>query len=224
MAGLTAAGPELGAVNGKVRLAGTAPKPQTIDMSKEYNCAKEYAGKAAPTAETVVTGKGNELGNVVVFVFAGPAEANRTAGSPAAVMMQKGCRYTPHVVGMQAGHEVKITTSDAAPHNVYLAAKVNRPANLMQLAGGAPIQQKFDKPEFIPVKCNIHPWMRGIVAVVATPHFFVSGKDGEFKLPNLPPGKYTIKAWHETLGEQTQEVVIDGAETKSIEFVFHLNR
>jgi len=219
-AGWTTGGPEVGGISGNVTFTGTAPRMQAIDMSKEYNCAKEYAGGATPTSETVVVGKENELRNVVVFVFAGPAEANRTAGAAPAVMTQKGCRYAPHVVAVQAGKEVKITTSDNAPHNVYLAAKVNRPANLMQTAGGAPIQQKFDKPEFIPVKCNIHPWMRGIVAVVATPHYAVTGKDGEFKLPNLPPGKYTIKAWHETLGEQTQEVTIDGTETKIIEFVF----
>lgn len=216
---LTKGGPESGGITGKVTFEGVPPRAQTIDMSKEYNCAKEYEGKPAPTGETIVTGKGNELGNVVVFVFAGPAEANRGA-APAALMTQKGCRYTPHVVAMQAGREIKITTSDSAPHNVYLSAKANRPANLMQPAGGAPIVQKYDKPEFIPVKCNIHPWMRGTVAVVATPHFAVTGRDGEFKLPNLPPGKYTIKAWHESLGEQTQEVTIDGTETKNLDFVF----
>jgi len=218
--GLAAGAPEGGSVAGTVTFAGKAPRMQAIDMSKEYSCAKDYTGGTVPTSETVVVGKGNELRNVVIYVFAGPPEANRGA-APAALMTQKGCRYTPHVVAMQAGHEVKITTSDNAPHNVYLAAKTNRPANLMQLAGGAAIQQKFEKPEFIPVKCNIHPWMRGIVAVVPTPHFAVTGKDGEFKLPNLPPGKYTLKAWHESLGEQTQEVTIEGTESKTIQFVFH---
>jgi uncharacterized protein (DUF2141 family) len=79
---------------------------------------------------------------------------------------------------------------------------------------------KYDKMEFIPVKCNIHPWMHGTFAVLKNSHYSVSGEDGGFKLPNLPPGKYTISAYHESYGEQTQDVTITGGETKTINFVF----
>jgi hypothetical protein len=72
----------------------------------------------------------------------------------------------------------------------------------------------------IPVKCNIHPWMRSYIAVFKHPYFAVTDKNGNFELKNLPPGTYTIKAWHEKLGTAIQKVIIDASETKVVEFVF----
>ncbi|PYU84411.1 MAG: hypothetical protein DMG51_10505, partial [Acidobacteria bacterium] len=74
--------------------------------------------------------------------------------------------------------------------------------------------------EFIPVKCNVHPWMHGTFAVMKNSHCSISGADGGFTLPDLPPGKYTVTAFHESYGDQTQEVSIAGSETKSVNFVF----
>ena len=70
------------------------------------------------------------------------------------------------------------------------------------------------------MKCNIHPWMKGTLAVMKNSHYAITADNGEFKLPNLPPGSYTVTAWHESYGEQTQTVTITGSETKSINFVF----
>jgi uncharacterized protein (DUF2141 family) len=74
--------------------------------------------------------------------------------------------------------------------------------------------------EFIPVKCNVHPWMHGTLAVLKNSHYAISGEDGGFKLPNLPPGKYAVTAYHESYGGQTQELTITGSETKNVNFVF----
>jgi len=62
--------------------------------------------------------------------------------------------------------------------------------------------------------------MRSYVAVFNHPYFAVTGKDGSFELPNLPPGTYTIKAWHEKLGTATQQVTIGANETKRVDFLF----
>jgi uncharacterized protein (DUF2141 family) len=70
------------------------------------------------------------------------------------------------------------------------------------------------------VKCNIHPWMHGYFVVLNTSHYSVTGEDGSFSLQGLPPGKYTLTAWQEQYGTQTQEVTIAGNETKSANFVF----
>jgi hypothetical protein len=99
-------------------------------------------------------------------------------------------------------------------------AKVNHEWNKSQPPGTPPFSEKFDKPEFIPVKCNIHPWMHSSFAVLKNSHYAVSSGDGGFTLPNLPPGKYTVTAWHESYGEQTQDVTVSGSETKTINFVF----
>ena len=80
--------------------------------------------------------------------------------------------------------------------------------------------EKYDKAEMIPVKCNVHPWMHGNFAVLKNSHYAVSSEDGSFKLPNLPPGKYTVTAWHESYGEKTQDVVISRQRNQDRQFRF----
>ena len=213
---LALAGPSGGTISGKVTYEGTPAKMKPIDMSKEPSCAKMYA--TPPLAQTVETGAGNTLADVVVYVSAGaPDDATP---SSAAVFTQKGCRYIPHTLAFQVNQELKITNEDQTSHNIHPLPKLNREWNKSQPPGSPPITEKYDKAEFIPVKCNIHPWMHGNFAVLKNSHYAVSSDSGEFSLANLPPGKYTITAWQESYGEQTQDVTISGAETKTITFVF----
>ena len=208
--------PAGGTVSGKVTYEGTPAKMKPIDMSKEPSCAKMYT--TPPLAETVVTGAGNSLGNVVVYVSAGaPDDA---APSTAAVFTQKGCRYIPHVLAFQVNQEIKIADEDQTSHNIHPLPKLNREWNKSQPPGTPPITEKYDKNEIFAVKCNVHPWMHGNFAVLKNSHYAVTGDGGAFSLASLPPGKYTITAWHESYGEQTQDVTISGSETKTVNFVF----
>jgi len=216
-AAILTAAPGGGTVTGKVTYTGTPAKPKPIDMAKEPSCAKQYT--APPMTGNVVTGSGNTLEYVVVYISAGAPDES-SAPSTAVTFDQKGCHYTPHVLAFQVNQELKVTNSDQTSHNIHPLAKINREWNKSQPPGTPPISEKYDKPEFISVKCNIHPWMHGWFAVVKTSHYAVSDGSGEFKLPNLPPGKYTLTAWHESYGTQTQEVTISGNETKSANFVF----
>ncbi|GAC1618727.1 MAG: methylamine utilization protein [Candidatus Acidiferrum sp.] len=214
---ITFAGPSGGTISGKVTFEGTPAKQKPIDMSKEPSCAKEHATPI--TTETVVTGAGNALENVVVYISAGaPDETN--APSKAVTFEQKGCRYLPHVLAFQVNQPLQVVNSDQTSHNIHPLAKINREWNKSQPPGTPPLNEKFDKAEFIPVKCNVHPWMHGTFAVMKTSHFAISSNGGAFTLPNLPPGKYTVTAWHESYGEQTQEVTVSGTEAKSVNFSF----
>jgi hypothetical protein len=210
------AGPGGGTVNGKVTYTGTPAKQKVIDMSKEPSCAKQYT--EPPKTETVVTGPGNALGNVVVYVSAGAPDESSASEQPR--FDQKGCRYIPHVLALVVNEDFKIYNDDPTSHNIHPLPKVNTEWNKSQPPGSPPIDAKYDKPEFIPVKCNIHPWMHGNFAVLKNSHYSVTGEDGNFKIANLPPGKYTLTAWQEAYGNQTQEVTITGSETKSVTFVF----
>lgn len=205
-----------GTVSGKVTYTGTPAKPKTIDMSKEPSCAKQHA--APVTTETVVTGAGNTLDNVVVYISEGADDAN--APAQAVTFTQKGCQYLPHVIALHTGQELQVANADQTSHNIHPLAKVNREWNKSQPPGSPNISEKFDAPEFISVKCNIHPWMHGWFAVLKTSHYAVTGDGGAFSLPNLPPGKYTITAWQEDYGTKTAEVTITGNETKNIDFSF----
>ena len=215
-AAIVTAAPGGGTVSGKVTYTGTPAKPKPIDMSKEPSCAKQHTTPI--TTENVVTGPGNTLEFVVVYISAGAPDES---SAPSTVTFdQKGCHYAPHVLAFQVNQELKVTNSDQTSHNIHPLAKVNREWNKSQPPGTPPISEKYDKPEFISVKCNIHPWMHGYFAILKTSHYAVSDDSGDFKLPNLPPGKYTLTAWHESYGTQTQDVTISGNETKSVNFVF----
>lgn len=209
--------PSGGSIIGKVTYEGTPAKQMSIDMSKEPSCAKQH-----PTpllTETVVVGPGNALVNVVVYVSGGAPEES-SAPTQAVTITQKGCQYLPHVVPIVVNQELSVVNDDPTSHNIHPLAKANHEWNKSQPPGTPPISEKFDKPEFIPVKCNVHPWMHGTFAVLKNSHYAVSGGDGRFTLTNLPPGKYTVTAWHESYGDQSQEVTITGAETQTVDFVF----
>jgi len=216
MAALSAPAPAAGSVSGKVTFTGTPPKMKPIDMAKEPSCASQHETPAM--TESVVTGPGNSLQYVVVFVSAG----DTPAPAPTQVVRydQKGCNYLPHVLALQTGQPLEIYNDDQTSHNIHPLAKANPEWNKSQPPGTPPIRATYDKPEFIAVKCNVHPWMHGYFAVIGSEHYAVTGNDGAFSLKGLPPGKYTITAWHERFGTLTQEVTIAGGESAPVNFVF----
>src|SRR5207249_9107513 len=79
----------------------------------------------------------------------------------------------------------------------------------------------FSLPEvMVPLECNVHRWMHAWLALLPHPVFAVSGADGSFWIKGLPPGTYTIEAWHEKYGTQTATVTVAGSETKTADFSF----
>lgn len=209
-----------GTISGKVTVDGPVPKQKVIDMSKEPACAKDYPATNPPKTETALEGPGNTLADVVVYVSAG-ANDEGTVPSQAVTLEQKGCRYIKHITALHVNQDMQIKNDDPTSHNIHPLAKANREWNKSQPPGAPPIDAKFDQAEFIPVKCNIHPWMHGYFVVLKTNHFSVTGDDGTFSIKDLPPGKYTLTAWQETLGSSQQEVTIGGAgETKTVNFTF----
>jgi hypothetical protein len=103
-------------------------------------------------------------------------------------------------------------------HNIHPVPKNNREWNESQPPGSAPIMQSFAHEEVaIPVKCNVHPWMKAYIAVLGSPYFQVTGKDGTYTIGNVPPGTYTLTAWHELYGPVTQMVTVGPSEKKTVD-------
>jgi plastocyanin len=216
-AGVTVAGPNDASIAGKVTFSGTPAKPETIDMSKQPECAKLYT--KPQMNEKSVSGSNNTLQHVVVYISRGASD-NSPAPSAPASFDQRGCRYTTHVLPLRIGQEVTISNSDPFSHNIHPMPKANREWNKIQLPGTPPFSYSYDTEEFIPVKCNIHAWMKAYFVVLKTSHVSVTGEDGRFALPDLPPGTYTITAWHETYGTQSQDVTISNGQRLSLDFDF----
>jgi plastocyanin len=210
--------PELraGTISGTVTFTGTPPKMLRIDMAKEPTCAAQHATPVM--TETVVTGPGSAVQNVVVYISAGAPSA--PAPTQAVRYEQKGCEYIPHVLVMQAGQPLEIVNDDQTSHNIHPLATINPEWNKSQPPGSPPLTATYEKPEFIAVKCNVHPWMHGYFAVLSTGHYALTGNDGTFSLKGLPPGKYTVTAWHERFGTQSQEVTVAGGDVPKVDFVF----
>jgi plastocyanin len=190
LSGPLSAGPDNGTLAGIVTFKGTPPKRIPFDLAKDPACAKLHA--ADPLLdELVVIGRGNGLANVVVYLSAGESDASFTPPNPV-FFKQRGCRYAPHVLALSTGQEVKIVNIDPISHDIHPVTRVNRDWSRIQPSRTPPFSYSYDKPEIIPVKCNIHPWMQGFLVVLKTSHFAVTGEDGVFRLPDLPPGKYTV--------------------------------
>jgi plastocyanin len=207
-----------GNVTGTVALDGTAPANEAIKMNADPVCTKENSTPQMQETFEVSDGK---LANVFVYVKDGLGNYQYDPPTEMAVIDQKSCRYHPHVFGVRVNQPIEIMNSDPTLHNIHALPKANQEFNNGQPIQGMKMTHTFTTKEvMVPFKCDVHGWMNAYVGVMDHPYFAVTGKDGKFELKTLPPGTYTIEAWHEKLGTTTQSVTIGAKESKEVSFTF----
>ncbi len=219
--GVNAAGE--GKITGTVKLDGTAPHMRGIDMSKDPWCVKQHANNPAHM-ENVVVGTGGALENIVLYIEGW--SGNATVATDVPVFDQKNCMYTPHVLALDTNQTFKVITSDQTAHNIHPLPNpmTNVGWNQSQPPGAPPVEKAWKNPEFIPVQCNIHPWMHGWHAVVKGP-YATTDSNGNFTINNVPPGSYTVTAWHEPdasipQNTQSQKVTVAAGAAGTANFTF----
>jgi plastocyanin len=208
-----------GTVTGTVQFDGALPQMKNVNMASVPSCARLHS--SPQMAQDVVLGNNGTLQNVVVYL---KGEFSQYAFPPATAPIQidqSGCVYSPHVVALVTGEPLQITNSDATTHNVNAISTRRQGWNQTLAPGSAPIESSFAREEIpIAVKCNIHPWMKFYVAVLRHPYFQVTGNDGSFVLKNVPPGSYTLTAWHERYSSKERTVIVKPNSKQNISITF----
>ncbi len=210
------------ALTGKIHLIGEPPAPAVLKVDSDAHCAHAHAD-SPPVSEEVVVDAAGMVANAFVYVRSGLEGKSFTTPTTPAVLDQKGCMYVPHVLGMMPNQPLKVLNSDPTLHNVHSHPNVegNKEFNLAMPRAGGESVRTFAKPEImIPVRCDVHPWMVSYIGVVEHPFYAVTDKNGTFTIANLPHGTYTIEAWHEKFGVQTQTITVGDTPTAEIEFSY----
>lgn len=206
-------------IRGTVTFTGSAPAQERVKMDADPQCLIQHT-EPVHKQEVVVNPNGT-LRHVFVYVKQGlEGRAFPTPTQPVS-LDQHGCLYSPHILGMQVNQPLEIVNDDATLHNVNCKATNSKPFNIAQPTKGMKTTKTFTAQEImVKCACNVHPWMTTYIGVVSHPYFSVSDETGSFTLAGLPAGRYTIEAWHEKYGTNTQTVSVGDGDTKSLTFEF----
>ena len=209
-----------GNVSGMVMVDGELPAAEELMMNSDPNCVTA----ATNTMSSTYVGSDGHLGNVFVYVREGLGDMTFPTPSEVVTLNQEGCRYIPHVMGIQVDQTLNIVNSDPTLHNIHATPAANQEFNMGQPIQGMQFERTFDTPEvMVPMRCDVHGWMNSYIGVLEHPFFAVTGEDGMFDISTLPPGDYVLEAWHEALGTQTQNVTVTTGGTAEVSFTFSVS-
>ncbi len=210
----------VGTVSGQVHFEGTIPDQTTQQLGGWSACAAQYPDGLPHTTDVLV--HDGKLQNVVVFIKKGLGDRVFAVPEETVKSDQKGCLFLPRIMAVRADQPLQFLNSDPTAHNVHGLPQHARPWNFSLGAKGASRTISIQTPEnSIPIRCDIHGWMRAYVGVFDHPYFAVTEAGGSFSLPNIPPGDYVIVAWHERFGTQEQRLTLEKKGHQELVFTFY---
>jgi plastocyanin len=202
-------------IAGTVKLTG---KPPEMAMTKRQ--ADPFCAKTPTKEEDVIVGAGGGLKNVIVRITNG-LSGRYDPPAASATVDQSACMYRPRVQGIMLGQPLQIKNSDQTLHNVHGYKGPSTLFNQAEIPGQPPMtKQLTTADEIVKLKCDVHPWMTGWILVSSHPFFAVTGDDGSFKINGLPPGSYTVEAWHERYGAKTAQITVAADKPADASFQF----
>jgi plastocyanin len=205
---------DAGALAGKVTLSGLAPRLANLPVTRDM----KVCGNTKPD-ESLDVASGGAVKNTVVWFTDVPLPKGF---KPAKEKLdQEQCAFVPHVLAAPLGATMDVVNSDKALHNVRAEEGEFRLMNYAMPIPGHVVPTRLKKEGVFKVSCDVHPWMRAWLLVLPTTAFAVTGEDGTYKIPDIPPGKHTVKFWHERLGERTVDLDIPAGQTATYDVQFH---
>lgn len=206
---------EAGSIHGEVKFTGALPKSNRIKVTKD----QDYCGEFIPE-ETYLVGAAGTLKNAVVFLDKAPPKA--APSGKGHILENSGCRFVPRILAMIKGEKLITKNSDAKLHIVhsYLDKRTVFNVSLPFRGHTLEVTRRIDKTGVLQVNCDTHAWMRSYIHVFDHPYFAVSDERGNFMIPDIPPGRYTLKAWHEKAGVQAREITVPDRGELKIDFEF----
>ena len=210
-----------GTIKGHVRLTGKLPGNPIIRMGMDPMCSKMNAGKRVVQQYVVATIDGS-LANVFVRLKGNIPQT--PVPSQPVVIDQQACVYTPRVVGARVGQTVQVKNSDMLLHNVDASSGKGNGFNVAQPRAGLVYEFKPKTEEvMLHLKCDVHNWMNAYVGIVTNPYFAVSNTMGTFEIGRVPPGTYTLEAWHERFGVVSKLVTVKAGAVTTLDFDYMSN-
>jgi plastocyanin len=201
---------EAAAIKGTVQYVGAAVESKKLAVTvDQFVCGKDK------DAEELSLSPQRGLRNAVVSLASAPPDARWQLSAAPVFLDQRQCVFIPRVALVPAGGTVEFLNSDRLLHNIHSTGRVNAVFNRTQPKGRT-IPITFTKPEIVRIGCDLHGWMRAWVVVMEHPFHAVTGAAGEFTLDNVPPGKYTLNVWHETLGTVTKDVTLGQTDATTV--------
>lgn len=202
-----------GSLQGVVTTDAAGTSGQTIETTKD-----QVVCHASVPDEELVVGENGGLAHAVVCVL-GVLAGKDPQTMPEPVLANRGCRYEPHVQAMMVGERLTITNEDPILHNTHARDPGERTVfNLALPIQGQRIKKKIKKPGILNATCDAgHTWMNAYVYVHESPYYAVTDTTGAFDIADIPPGEYTIRVWHPTLGELEREISIAAGQTATVE-------
>lgn len=208
----------VGTLSGVVYFDGPAPERSRLRLGGWSECAIQHDGPVYAADVFVANGR---LQNALVYIKDGLADRVFDVPERPVLSDQRGCLFLPRIMAAQVGQPIRFLNSDPLAHNVHGLPRNSRQWNFSLGVKGAARTISVGAQEVgIEVKCDVHGWMRSYLGVFDHPYFALSAEDGTFTLVNVPPGTYTVQAWHERFGVRAQTVVLDARADERVAFRF----